>query len=144
MSDSSESSSNVSDTSLKGTTYKVYRYILKQSRPVGISDVKKGLGLSSASVSQYHIRKLLRLGLIREEQNGYVIDKMVLENIIRIRRISFPIQMGHVAFFGSTLFVMLVFLRPAVMTSLYFFAIIVNLAALMISILETRKNLKRL
>jgi predicted transcriptional regulator len=75
---------NVSDATLKGTTYKVYRYILKQNRPVGISDVQKGLGLSSPSVSQYHIRKLLQLGMIREEQSGYVIDKMVLENIIRI------------------------------------------------------------
>jgi predicted DNA-binding transcriptional regulator len=145
MSDSSsKGSTNVSDITLKGTTYKVYRYILKQSRPVGISDVQKGLGLSSPSVSQYHIRKLLRLGMIREEQDGFVIDKMVLENIIRVRRISIPTQTGYVAFFGVTLFVLLVFIRPATITSLYLFAIIVNVAALAISTREMTKSLRRL
>jgi hypothetical protein len=97
MTDSSADSRDISEASLKGTTFKVYRYILKQNRPVSISDAQRGLGLSSPSVSQYHIRKLLRHGLIREEQGGYVIDKMVLENIVRVRRFSFPIQTGYVA-----------------------------------------------
>jgi predicted DNA-binding transcriptional regulator len=140
----SKDSSDLSDIALKGTTYKVYRYILKQNRPVGISEVQKGLRLSSPSVSQYHIRKLLRLGMIREEQNGYVIDKMVLENIVRIRRVSIPIQTGYVAFFGVTLIAMLIFLRPAIISSLYLFSIIVNVAALTISTWEMRKSLRRL
>jgi len=135
---------NVSDTALKGTTYKVYRYIVRQSRPVGISDVQKGLGLSSPSVSQYHIRKLLQLGLIREEQGGYVIERMVLENIVRIGRMSFPVQTGYVAFFGVALLIMFVFLRPATITSSYEFAVVVIVAALAVSIWETRKSLKRL
>ena len=73
------------DPYLKGTTYRVYRLMLKQRKPVGISDLQRALGLSSPSVSEYHVKKLLRLGLIREEQGGYVIEKVVFDNIIRIR-----------------------------------------------------------
>jgi DNA-binding transcriptional ArsR family regulator len=133
-----------SDAYLKGTTYRVYRYLLKQGRPVGISDVQRGMNLSSPSVAQYHIRKLLRLGLIREEQEGYVIDKMVLENIIRIRRVSIPTQTAYLAFFGVTFFVLLVFLRPETINSLYFFAVVVNVAALVVSLYEVSKTMKRL
>ncbi|MDV3292659.1 MAG: helix-turn-helix domain-containing protein [Nitrososphaerales archaeon] len=136
--------SEIPEAYLKGTTYRVYRYMLKQGRPVGISDVQKALGLSSPSVSQYHIRKLLRLGLIREEQDGYVIDKMVLENVMRIRRISVPTQTAYVAFFGVTLFILLAFLKPVTISSLYFFAIVVNVAAVGISLYEARKTLRRL
>jgi hypothetical protein len=138
------SAGDVSDTALKGTTYRVYRYIVRQSRPVGISDVQKGLGLSSPSVSDYHIRKLLQLGLIREEQGGYVVERMVLENIVRIGRMSFPVQTGYVAFFGVALLIMLVLLRPVTITSSYEFGLIVIAAALGVSIWETRKTLKRL
>ncbi len=135
---------DVSENIPTGTTYKVYRYILKQNHPVGISEVQKGLELSSPSVAQYHIKKLLRLGMIREEQGGYVIDKMVLENIIRIGRLSIPIHIGYLTFFAATLFVMLVFLRPIAVTPLYLFALFINLAAIMSSIWEVRKSLKRL
>jgi predicted DNA-binding transcriptional regulator len=132
------------DADLKGTTYRVYRYMLKRGKPLGISEVQNGLGLSSPSVAQYHIRKLLRLGLIREEEGGYVVDKVVVENIIRIRQVSIPVQAAYVAFFAGTLVVLLVFLRPAVMTSLYFFALVVNCAAMGVSLFEAVKTLRRL
>ena len=135
---------NTPNTALKGTTYKVYRFIVRQSQPVGISDVQKGVGLSSPSVSDYHIRKLLQLGLIREEQGGYVVEKMVLENIVRIGRMSFPVQTGYVAFFSATFMIMLVFLRPLTITSSYVLAVVVNVAALAVSTWETRRTLKRL
>ena len=133
------------DSSLKGTTYRVYRYMLKHGRVVGISEVQRALGLSSPSVSQYHVRKLLKLGLIREEQGGYVVDKVVQENVVRIRRFSIPIQSGYVAFFGATLFILLVFLRPvATIGSTYFFAFVINVTALGVSVYEMAKTLKRL
>ena len=133
-----------SDANLKGTTYRVYHFMLRQRQPVGISDVQQGLGLSSPSVSQYHIKKLLRLGLVREEQGGYVVDRVVLENIIRVRRISIPVQTAYVAFFSATLFILLVSLRPTVITSLYFFAFVINASALGVSLYETAKTLRRL
>jgi len=133
-----------SDTRLSGTSYKVYRFMLKQGAPVGISEVQKGMGLSSPSVAQYHLRKLVRLGLVKEEQGGYVVDKVTLENVIRIRRVSIPVQTAYVAFFGVTLFILLVFLRPATINSLYFFAVVVNISAIAVSLYEAGKTLKRL
>ncbi len=118
--------------------------MLKQSAPVGISEVQKGMSLSSPSVAQYHIRKLVRLGLVREEQGGYVVDKVVLENVFRIRRVSVPVQTAYVAFFSVTFFILLVFLRPANINSLYFFAVVVNAAAIAVSLYEAGKTLKRL
>jgi hypothetical protein len=131
------------DPYLKGTTYRVYRHMLKQRKPVGISEVRNALGLSSTSVSEYHIRKLLRLGLIREEQQGYVIDIVVLENIIRFRRISIPVQTAYVSFFGVTLLLML-FLEPAEINSAFLLAVVVNTTALGVSLYEMTKTLRRI
>ncbi len=36
---------------LKGTTLKVYRFIYRQGKPMGIHDVQRGLTLSSPSVA---------------------------------------------------------------------------------------------
>ena len=132
------------DLRLNGTTYRLYRFILRQRKPIGVSDAQRGLGLSSPSVAQYHIRKLLSLGLIREEQAGYVVDKVVVENVIRIRRVSIPLQTAYVAFFGVGLLILLVFLRPAQVNSVYFFAVVINTAALAVSIYEAAKTFRRL
>jgi DNA-binding transcriptional ArsR family regulator len=118
--------------------------MLKHSEPLGITDIQKALGLSSPSVAQYHVRKLLQLGLVKEEQAGYVVDKVVLENVIRIRRVSIPTQTAYVAFFGAAFFILLVFLRPATLTSVYFFAVVVNLAALAVALYETVKTYRRI
>lgn len=129
---------------LKGTTYRVYRFMLKQREPVGISGIQKGLGLSSPSVSQYHVRKLLQLGLIREEEGGYLVDRVVLENVIRIRRVSIPIQTAYVAFFGVLLLILLLPLRATTIDSVYYFAVVVNVSALVISAYEMVKTLRSL
>lgn len=139
-----DEASDTTDSYLKGTTYRVYRFMLKEGRPVGISEVQRALGLSSPSVSQYHIKKLLRLGIVKEEQAGYVVDRVIVENVIRIRRISIPVQTAYVAFFGTTLAVMLTFLRPVTIDSIYFFAIVINLSALFVSLYEMAKTWKRM
>jgi predicted DNA-binding transcriptional regulator len=132
------------DPYLKGTTYRVYRFILKEGKPLGVSEIQKSLGLSSPSVAQYHIKKLLRLGLVREEQAGYVVERVVIENVIRIRRTSIPIQSAYVAFFAVTLGILAVLLRPAQISSLYVFAVAINIAALAISLYEAAKTWRRL
>jgi len=111
---------------------------------MGISEVQKALGLSSSSVSEYHIGKLLKMGLIKEEGTGYIIDRVVVENVIRIRRVSVPTQAGYAIFFGVSLLFLLIFLRPPSLTSLYFFAMVICASALVIALYEARKTLLRL
>ncbi len=132
------------DSHLKGTTYRVYRHVLRQRKPVGISDIQRGLGLSSPSVAEYHIGKLLRMGLIREEGGGYVVDNVVFENIVRIRRISIPVHTAYVVFFSITLALTLSFFRPAEINSQYSFAVAVNCVALAASVYEATKTWRRL
>jgi predicted DNA-binding transcriptional regulator len=135
---------NALDASLKGTTLRVYRYMLKRGSPLGVSDIQKGLGLSSPSVAQYHIRKLQGLGLVSEKQGGYVVDRVIFENIVRIRRTAIPTQSAYVAFFTATLLILLASFRPTVLSSIYVYALIINIAALGASIFETVKTTKRL
>ena len=128
---------------LKGTTLRVYRLIYRQGRPMGVHDVQRGLQLSSPSVAQYHIKKLLGAGLIREGQDGYVIDRIIFENMIRVRRALIPLQATYSIFFASTLVVMLTLLRPPSITSVYIFALVVNCVALAISLYDVSRALRK-
>lgn len=131
--------SDKSDNPLGGTTLRVYRYLYKTGRPLGIHDVQRGLGLSSASVAEYHLKKLLRDGLIREEVGGYVVDRVMFENMVRLGRWVLPFQSAYAAFFITTLIVMITIMRPGVLTSSYVFALAVNIAALSFSLYESLK-----
>jgi predicted DNA-binding transcriptional regulator len=132
------------EDSLKGTTLRVYRLLLKSRAPMGIHDVQRALELSSASVAQYHIRKLQDMKLIKEEQGGYVIDKVVFENVIRIRRTAIPLQTAYVAFFAASLAVMLTILRPASLTSMYLFALVAITFGLVTTACEAARSFTRL
>lgn len=58
--------------SVTGTTRRVYLYILSSRNPVGVRDIWRGLDLSSASLAQYHINKLLELKLIDMDHFGKI------------------------------------------------------------------------
>lgn len=124
---------------LKGTTLSVYRFVFREGKPVGPRDVQRGLRLSSASVASYHITKLVEAGLIREVENGYVVDRMMFENVIRIRRMLIPIQASFAAFFATIILVLLTALRPPVLYPAYYLSVIGLVAALIFSMAEIRR-----
>jgi len=109
---------------LVGTTLTVYRYLFRVGKPQGIRDVQKGLEMSSPSVAQYHVRKLLQAGLIKEEEGGYVVDKNVFENVIRIRRSVIPIQVAYSVFFATMLVALFVLFRSMLGSALFIFAFV--------------------
>ena len=128
---------------LNSTTLRVYRFLYKQGKPVGVHEIQKGLSLSSPSLAHYHIQKLLEQGLVREEDGGYVVDKIVFENMIRVRRSVIPFQTTYLTLFLSTLVIMLTILRPAEISGVYLFALLVNALALGIFAYETLKSLRQ-
>ena len=130
--------------SVKGTTLKVYRFVYKAGEPVRINDIQRGLGLSSASVAEYHVKKLLGYGLLREETEGYVIDRVIWSNVIRFRRMSIPVQTAYVAFFTASLVVILTLFRPSSISAGYFFTLLVISVGILISLYEAFKTLKNL
>jgi predicted DNA-binding transcriptional regulator len=125
---------------LSGTTLRVYRYMYRSGTAMGIRDVKSGLNLSSPSVAEYHIRKLVRAGFVQEKDGGYVVDRIIFENVIRIRKMIIPLQTAYAAFFLSTLAILLTVFRPATVTSLYFFALLVNSGAVIVTVYEAAKT----
>ncbi|MGI0081203.1 MAG: hypothetical protein ACRECH_16470, partial [Nitrososphaerales archaeon] len=87
-------------------------------------------------LAHYHLRKLQDAGLIQEKDEGYVVDRIVFENMIRIRNSIIPFRIAYSGFFATTLVLMLTLLRPSSLTPLYLFAIIVNTVALGIFLYE--------
>jgi hypothetical protein len=55
---------------LTGTTWDVYLSVLTSGEPVGVRDVWRNLNLSSPSLAQYHINKLLDMRLIEATAEG--------------------------------------------------------------------------
>jgi hypothetical protein len=99
---------------LSGTTLRVYRYLYRAGEPQGIRDVQNGLQLSSSSVASYHLKKLQTLGLVKqtEDTQKYYVDRIIFDNMIRFRRSLIPIQVGYLAFFASSLIILLLVFRP--------------------------------
>jgi len=131
-----------SEDILEGTTRKVFKFVYRQHEPVGVHDVQRGLGLSSPSVAHYHITKLLKAGLLKEEGNGYVVEKAVFENMIRIRRTVLPLQVGYAAFFVTALIALITIMKPSQLSSAYIFAVLVVAVAVGVSLFEAYKVMK--
>ncbi len=91
---------------LRGRTLKVYLYILRQGKPVGVREVQRELGMSSPSVAFHHIEKLTRLGVVEQDSLGnYVLSKKVepgiLQAFVNVGRFSLP-RVGFYAVFFTT------------------------------------------
>lgn len=134
------------DDVLGGTTRRVYRYIYRYG-PVRLYDIQRGVNLSTPSVANYHVQKLLSTGLIREEgQNGaigYVAERAIFEAMLRIRRTVIPIWTTATAFFAAGMVLLVTLLRPSIITSTYVFSLAIGSVALAISIYETYRSLGR-
>lgn len=125
---------------LEGTTRKVFRFVYRQRSIVGIHDIQRGVGLSSPSVAHYHVSKLLKLGLLREDGGGYLVNKVAFENMLRVRRTAIPTQLAYAAFFSTSLIIMILFTRSTGLSSGYLFAITVMLVASSTSFLEVYRT----
>jgi DNA-binding transcriptional ArsR family regulator len=129
---------------LTGTTLKVYRYLYKAGRPQTMHDVQRGLNLSSISVAQYHVKKLLEAGLVKQEEDGYVVDRIVFENTIRIRRSLIPFKVAYSVFFATMIGFLLIFLRPSNnFTDLFTYSLVVSVAALALFLYEAFRDSRK-
>ena len=60
---------------LGGTGLKVYIYLLRSGRPVGVRELQRALGFRSPSTARHHLERLVELGLARREGWGYVAER---------------------------------------------------------------------
>ncbi|MGD0072105.1 MAG: hypothetical protein ABSB71_11160 [Candidatus Bathyarchaeia archaeon] len=124
---------------LRGTTLDVYRLMLKTRKPLGIREIQRVLKLSSPSVAQYHLAKLEYAGLLKKEGNNYILDKIFLENCIKISHLIIPKYLFYTIFALVAFFMELTFLRSDPMTREFFFTIIITLIFFLIFCYETAK-----
>jgi hypothetical protein len=126
---------------LRGLTLKVYKFILSNDKPVGIREVQRALNLSSPTLALYHMNKLEETGFIKKELNGYVADRIVLENFVRLRSVLIPRNFFYTVFLVTSLIFLGVFLRPPILTREYVFSLGVLIIATATSLYETIKAL---
>jgi hypothetical protein len=87
-------STNPPPADLKGNTLRVYLYLFKTERS-GIREAQRSLGFKSPSLAQYHLDKLVALGLATHDEFGnYVLVREVkieaLEQFLKIGSYIIP------------------------------------------------------
>src|SRR5271169_3578506 len=83
------------EDALKGNSLEVYRFLLRNGKAAGVREVQRALNLSTPSLTSYHLSKLEEAGLIRKENGNYVIDKVILEDCIKVNRFLIPRFLGY-------------------------------------------------
>ena len=93
------------NSDLEGTTFNVYSYVLKETKPVGPRDVMRGANLSSPSVAYRHLQKLEDLGLIEKNEKGrYVIkEKAKISGYLWVGKTLVPRLLFYSLFFTGLL-----------------------------------------
>jgi predicted DNA-binding transcriptional regulator len=128
---------------LRGLTLKVYKVVLRSDKPIGIREVQRALNLSSPTLALYHVNKLEEAGLIKKELNGYVADRVILENLVRLRRILIPRNLFYTIFLITSFVMLAVLLRPPILTREYVFSLAVISIAAAASVYETVRAFSR-
>ena len=125
---------------LRGTTLEVYRFLLKSKKPVGAREIQRALNLSSPSLATYHLSKLEETGLLKKESAGFIVNKIILEDSIRIRRFLIPRFLFYSVFAILALVFELTLFRPSAITGQYVFFVAVTLVCAFIFCYETIKT----
>ncbi|MFW9933440.1 MAG: hypothetical protein ACFFDR_12385 [Candidatus Thorarchaeota archaeon] len=109
-----EDSKNDIELDLAGRTLRVYWYMLQNKEPLGRLEIQRGTKLSSASLAEYHLRKLIGMGLVEKNIYGeYVISRTVQVGVMRFYMIfrsnMIPRFLLYISFYISILIALLVF-----------------------------------
>lgn len=80
---------------LQGRTLQVYLYLQRKREPSGIREIQRDLGLSSPSVAEYQIEKLMGMSLVSRDNYGRVfvtrkVKVKALEQYVDFGRFTVP------------------------------------------------------
>jgi hypothetical protein len=125
----------------EGTALRVYLFLLRQSDPVGLSDIRTGAGLSTSSLASYHLDRLVAAGLAKREGGGYLADRMALKGFIRVRTHIVSTSLFMVGFFAMAL-VMLFFEPWQTRYQQYVLSVFVIVVALLYSLTRALQSVK--
>ena len=89
-------------TNISATTWNVYLYILTSREPVGVRDVWRELKLSTPSLAQYHVNKLLELNMIIQTREGkYVASEEKRVEALRSFVLLYGKLIPRLVFYGA-------------------------------------------
>jgi hypothetical protein len=111
--------------------------MLKSRKTLGIREIQRELDFSSPSLVQYHLSKLEHAGLVKKDLGNYVINKVLLENCIRISRFIIPRYLFYSVFSAVILVVELTFLKPEIFSREYLVFIAATVIFVLIFFYET-------
>jgi len=129
---------------LSGTTLRVYRYLYRQGRPLGVHEVQKGTRIQNPSTAHYHLRKLVDAGLVKERDGGYVVDRVIFESMMRVGKSLIPLQVTFMAFFATMLFFLLTILRPSQIYATYALAVLIDCVSLAVFTVQAALTFRRM
>ncbi|MEO9295588.1 MAG: hypothetical protein ABI347_08320 [Nitrososphaera sp.] len=76
---------------LQDKTLQVYLYLLKKKEPSGIREIQRDLSLSSPSVAEYQVDKLVRLGIASKDSYG----RVRLVRKVRVKALDSYVNFGR-------------------------------------------------
>ncbi|MGI0079317.1 MAG: helix-turn-helix domain-containing protein [Nitrososphaerales archaeon] len=72
---------SIAESQLKGNTLRVYVYLVSHKKS-GVREVQRALHFSSSSLAQYHLTKLVDLGLLTENGGEYFLTEQVKVDVL--------------------------------------------------------------
>jgi len=70
---------------------RVYWYLLRNARPVGVRETQRALSMSSPSTALYHLEKLRELGVTEKD----VVGQYFLKQQVQIGTLKMFLKVGH-------------------------------------------------
>ncbi|MDT7900961.1 MAG: winged helix-turn-helix domain-containing protein [Acidianus sp.] len=126
------------------TRKKIYYYLLKQGKPTGLKKIQRDLGISSPSLVHYHLRRLEEQGLVKETPEGYIINKVILSEFVKVANHLIPISAFWSSFFLTSLVLEIALLLTGrIIDSAVFGSIIVGISSTL-SVKELIKKYKEI
>lgn len=95
------------------------------------------LKLSSPSVAHHHLSKLEHAGFVKRENRSYTVNRVMLENCIKINRFLIPRYFFYTLSAVFVLIFQLTVLKPGVFSPVYVFSVGATIIFLLFFCFET-------
>jgi len=73
---------SIAESQLKGNTLRAYIYVVTHKKS-GVREIQRELHFSSSSLAQYHLSKLVDLGLLNEQGGEYFLADQVKVDVLK-------------------------------------------------------------
>ena len=79
------------ESEIHGTTLRVYWYLFRNAKPVGVRETQRALSMSSPSTALYHLEKLRELGVAEKDAMG----EYSLKEQVQVGTLKMFLRVGH-------------------------------------------------